>query len=156
MAAPRGVPGQDAAAKGAAPSAAGAPELFEALAAAAAASGATLIAIDAFESPLTRAAAIVLPALTYGEIEGTFTNFQGRVQRVRAGLAPGADGLPVFRIAQELARRLGAPPASRAGAQETFTALCAEVPAFAGLSYARARETLGATARGRRQGVPPR
>ena len=87
-------------------------------------------------------AGIVLPALSYGEIEGTFTNFMGRVQRVRAGLAPGADGLPLYRIAQEIGRRLGA-HAGRAGAQETFTALAAEVPVYGGLTYARLGE-LGA------------
>jgi hypothetical protein len=137
---PRGVPGMDRADKGAAPAVSGSPEWFESLAAAAAGTGAALIAIDAFESPLTSGAAVVLPALTYGEIEGSFTNFEGRVQRVRAGLAPGADGLPVFRIAQEIARRLGAAPPARHGAQETFSALCAEIPAFAGLSYAKLGE----------------
>jgi NADH-quinone oxidoreductase subunit G len=111
-------------------------EFFEPLAVAAQAAGIPLVAIDAFESPLTARARIVLPALTYGELEGTFTNFEGRVQRVRSGVAPGADGLPVYRIAQELARRLGQPPA-RTGAQETFSALAAEVPAFGGLTYAK-------------------
>ena len=110
--------------------------LFEALAVAAEGTSTLLIVIDAFESPLTQRAGIVLPALTYGEVEGTFTNFDGRVQRVRAGLAPGADGLPVYRIVQEIARRLGDEP-GRTGAQETFSALAAEVPDFAGLSYAR-------------------
>jgi NADH-quinone oxidoreductase subunit G len=114
----------------------GAAGLFEALGVAAEAAGTLLVVIDAFESPLTARAGIVLPALTYGEIEGTYTNFQGRVQRVRAGLAPGADGLPAYRIAQELARRLGDEPGPT-GAQEIFTALAAGIGAFAGLSYAR-------------------
>jgi predicted molibdopterin-dependent oxidoreductase YjgC len=100
------------------------------------AAGAALIVIDAFESVLTQRAPIVLPALTYGEIEGTVTNFEGQVQRVRAGLPPGSDGLPLYRIAQELSRRLGG-AAGPAGAQETFSALAAEIPAFSGLTYAR-------------------
>ena len=137
---PHGVPGMDPADRGASPPVAGAPEFFGSLAAAAAGTGASIVAIDAFDSPLTRDAAVVLPALTYGEIEGTFTSFLGRVQRVRAGLAPGADGLPVFRIAQEIGRRLGAQPPPRHGAQETFSALAAEVHAFAGLSYAKVGE----------------
>ena len=119
--------------------------LFEALGVAAEASGTLLVVIDAFESPLSTRAGIVLPALSYGEIEGTFTNFMGRVQRVRAGLAPGADGLPLYRIAQEIGRRLGA-HGGRAGAQETFTALAAEVPVYGGLTYARLGE-LGAPLR---------
>ena len=117
----------------------GAAGLFEALGVAAEAAGTLLVAIDAFESPLTARAGIVLSALTYGEIEGTYTNFQGRVQRARAGLAPGADGLPAYRIAQEIARRLGDEP-GRTGAQEVFSALAAEVGAFAGLSYGRLGE----------------
>jgi predicted molibdopterin-dependent oxidoreductase YjgC len=144
--------------KGAAPLVSGAPEWFESLAAAAAETGAVLVAIDAFDSPLTRLAAIVLPALTYGEIEGTFTSFAGRVQRVRAGLAPGADALPVYRLAQEIARRLGAELAARHGAQETFSALCADIPAFAGLSYARVGEkgaTLAGSEAGARAGAGP-
>jgi NADH dehydrogenase/NADH:ubiquinone oxidoreductase subunit G len=118
------------------PPAAGDSDLFDEIAAAARTAGAVLIAIDAFDSPLTAYAQIVIPALTYGEIEGTFTNFEGRVQRVRAGLAPAADGLPIYRLAQEIARRLGVQP-GRAGAQETFSALAAELPAFARLSYAK-------------------
>jgi hypothetical protein len=118
----------------------GIPDLYESLAAAAAGTGTALVAIDAFESPLTEGAAVVLPALTYGEIEGTITTSRAASSACARGSLPARKGLPVYRIAQEIARRLGAQLADRHGAQETFSALSAEIPAFAGLSYAKVGE----------------
>lgn len=119
---------------GPAPQTAGHEELFARIVAAAGQSGALVVAIDAFESALTQGAGIVLPALTYGEIEGTFTNFEGHVQRILAGVAPAVDGLPIYRIAQEIGRALGRAP-ERAGARDAFAGLAAAIGPFAGLGY---------------------
>lgn len=50
------------------------------------------------------AASIVLPVAPHSECDGTFTNFQGRVQRFRKAMTPRGDALSV----PDLLRRLGA------------------------------------------------
>src|SRR5262249_15479123 len=65
-----------------------------------------VVLLDAFETPLVPAATAVLPTLAFGEFEGTYTTFEGRVQRVRAALGPHADAWPSWRVLQELGRRL--------------------------------------------------
>jgi NADH-quinone oxidoreductase subunit G len=80
---------------------------------------------------------LVLPSAAYAEREGTFTNFQGRVQRFRTALPPVGEALPDWDILVRLGRDLGvAEPLFLAGrAEHVFRQLAATVPAFAGLSY---------------------
>ena len=83
-------------------------------------------------------AKVVLPAATYIELEGTFTNFAGRVQRVRPAFAPLFESRPSWAIAEFLAAHVA--PAARLrwdGAAAVFADLAARVPAFGGLSHAR-------------------
>jgi NADH-quinone oxidoreductase subunit G len=46
-----------------------------------------LVVTFSFENETTRLADVVLPSSTYAEKHGTFTNFQGRVQRIRPSVA---------------------------------------------------------------------
>jgi predicted molibdopterin-dependent oxidoreductase YjgC len=80
---------------------------------------------------------LALPSAAYAEREGTFTNFQGRVQRFRAALSPLGAALPDWDILARLGRALGAGDhAFTAGrAEQVFNALAASVPQFAGMSY---------------------
>ncbi len=80
---------------------------------------------------------IVLPAAAYGECDGTFTSFEGRVQRYRAAMPPVGEALPGWDILARVGRALGAEdPAFRAErAEHVFHALAAAMPAFAGLTY---------------------
>ena len=86
-------------------------------------------------------AALVLPSAAYAERDGTFTNFQGRVQRFRAAIAPLGEAEPDWLVFGRLRARLPrlaavADPALAAERPEqVFAALAAAVPAFAGLSY---------------------
>jgi predicted molibdopterin-dependent oxidoreductase YjgC len=77
---------------------------------------------------------LVLPSAAWVERDGTFTNFEGRVQRFRPALAPLGESLPAWDI---LGRLL---PPGDGGAQPTraehwFRALAASVPAFSGMTY---------------------
>ena len=45
-----------------------------------------LIVQDLFRSPLAERAHVVLPSLTFAEKTGTFTNYAGRVQRLRRAI----------------------------------------------------------------------
>jgi assimilatory nitrate reductase catalytic subunit len=49
----------------------------------------------------------VLPAAIWGEKDGTYTNSERRVSRVRRAVAPPADARPDFDIFLDLARRFG-------------------------------------------------
>jgi predicted molibdopterin-dependent oxidoreductase YjgC len=80
---------------------------------------------------------LVLPSAAYAECDGTFTSFEGRVQRFRAALPPLGEALPGWEILARVGRALEADdPVFRAErAEHAFNGLAAAVPAFAGLSY---------------------
>ena len=73
-------------------------------------------------------------------------NFQGRVQRLRAGTKPAGEADPVWRILRDLGRRFDLTN-EYATASTIFDEVAARVPAFAGLSYRSLGET-GAPAGG--------
>jgi NADH-quinone oxidoreductase subunit G len=76
----------------------------------------------------------VLPAAAWVEREGTFTNFEGRVQRFRTAVEPLGVALPEWDILGRVLGALGeAPAATRA--EHWFRDLAASVPAFAPLTY---------------------
>jgi NADH-quinone oxidoreductase subunit G len=66
-----------------------------------------VIAVDAFLSDSTRRADVVLPATLWGEKQGTVTNLEGRVQRLGRKVSPTGSAMDDWRIAAELALRLG-------------------------------------------------
>ena len=83
------------------------------------------------------AAHLVLPSAAYVEREGTFTNFEGRVQRFRTALDALGEARPDWEILSALAVSLGLPdPAlTSARADQVFQGLAGAVPAYAGMSY---------------------
>ena len=85
------------------------------------------------ESPATATAHFVLPATTKAESEGTFTNYEGRVQRFWRALDPPGMARPPWLILGALAAELGCGEAVRSAA-ESFAAM--NVDAFAGITYA--------------------
>ena len=62
-----------------------------------------LVVMDVADSALTRHAHVVLPMHTFAEKEGTYTNFEGRVQRLRQALPPVAPTPPDWRVFVDLA-----------------------------------------------------
>jgi predicted molibdopterin-dependent oxidoreductase YjgC len=98
----------------------------------------------------------VLPAAAWVEREGTFTNFEGRVQRFRTAVEPPAGVLADWELLGRVLTLLGGTPAG-ARAELWFRAVVTAVPAFAGLSYQALGDTgrmiAGATSTG--APVPP-
>jgi NADH-quinone oxidoreductase subunit G len=96
-------------------------------------------------SPTSERAALVLPSAAYAERDGTFTNFEGRVQRFRPALTPLGEARPDWLTFGLVAARLGKAGADAAltvdRADLVFAALAAAVPAFDGMLY----RTLGDT-----------
>jgi len=68
-----------------------------------------LIVLGWRKGPLVNAAHVALPLADWAEIDGTFTNRQGTVQRIRAAVPPAGDALPGWEIVTLLAHRLGMP-----------------------------------------------
>jgi formate dehydrogenase alpha subunit len=65
-----------------------------------------LVVQDIFLQETAQAAHVVLPATSFAEKEGTFTNSERRMQRVRAALAPVGQSRPDWDITCDIARRV--------------------------------------------------
>lgn len=66
-----------------------------------------LVCQDPFLTETARLAHVVLPACTYAEKEGTFTNLEGKVLRVRPSMDPIGESLPDWHIMTAIASGLG-------------------------------------------------
>lgn len=91
-----------------------------------------LVVLDAFVTPTIKTAAhVVLPIASFGETEGTYTNMEGRVQRVRSIVRPPVQALEGWKLLAELCARLGA--GGRWGsATEVFHEIAEAAPRYAG------------------------
>jgi NADH-quinone oxidoreductase subunit G len=68
-----------------------------------------LVVLATHQDALSAAAHAALPLHMWAETDGTVTNRQGMVQRLRAGIEPAGDSLPGWEILAHLGQRLGAP-----------------------------------------------
>jgi NADH-quinone oxidoreductase subunit G len=59
------------------------------------------------QGPAVDAAHVALPMSMWAEVDGTITNRQGRVQRLRPGIEAAGDSLPGWEILVHLGQRLG-------------------------------------------------
>ncbi len=94
----------------------------------------TLIYEGAHENSTSRAADIVLPAAVYAEKEGTFTNFEGRVQRLKKVLEPLGASRPTWTTLAELGRALGMPHPYKK-AEDVLADLAKENEAFRDMNF---------------------
>ena len=93
------------------------------------------LSIDIFPTPTTRLADIVLPAASFAEVNGTFTNSERRVQRVRKAIDP-LGGKTNWQIIQELSTLLDRPMRYETS-EEIFNEMASLTPSYAGMSYPR-------------------
>jgi len=89
---------------------------------------------DLFLSPTAAKADVVLPAGSFAEKNGTFTNAERRVQRVRPGLSSPGEALVDGAIFQKLAATLGGSLAFT-GSDAVFSAIKQTVPAYAAIDF---------------------
>ena len=87
------------------------------------------------ENETSQLADLVLPSATYAEVEGTFTNFEGRVQKINRAVAPWGDSLPSWQIVAQLAKMHGK-TCHYDCSEDVFAELADRVPEFENLSYA--------------------
>ncbi len=95
-----------------------------------------LVMQDNFPGETSALAHVVLPATSWGETDGTFTNTERRVQRVRRAIVPPGEAQPDTWIICELARRMGKDIGS-GDAKETWDEIARLTPTMAGISYER-------------------
>jgi predicted molibdopterin-dependent oxidoreductase YjgC len=96
-----------------------------------------LVVIDIFLTETAQLADVVLPATAWGETDGTQTNTERRVQRVRAAVPPPGHARPDWWIMSQLAKRLDIPGFEYESAKDVFDELCSVSPIYAGLDWDR-------------------
>jgi NADH-quinone oxidoreductase subunit G len=84
----------------------------------------------------TEQAHVLFPSAPYAERDGTFTNFQGRIQRLSAAFAPRGAAWPAWQIYTHLANGLGQ-TWTYASAESVLQDIATAIPSYAGLSYAK-------------------
>jgi predicted molibdopterin-dependent oxidoreductase YjgC len=94
-----------------------------------------LVIQEMFETETTAAADVVLPAASYAEQDGTFTNNDGLVQRVRQSIEPLHQSKPDWVIISQLAKELGLDFGYQMSASAVFKEISEKVPAYAGMRY---------------------
>lgn len=95
-----------------------------------------VVSHEIFLSETAALADVVLPAASYLEKDGTFTNFDRRVQRVRPALAPIGGAKPDFEIIAAVAAALGTDLGCPTPA-DAFDEMASLTPTFAGISHRR-------------------
>jgi formate dehydrogenase alpha subunit len=95
-----------------------------------------LVVQDIFLSETAELADVVLPGVSFAEKDGTYTNTERRVQRVRKAIDPIGDARPDWQILCDLASRLGYPMEyeSPATIMEEVASL---TPSYGGIHYDR-------------------
>jgi formate dehydrogenase major subunit/formate dehydrogenase alpha subunit len=108
-----------------------------------------LIVQDIFLTETAALADVVFPAASFAEKDGTFTNTERRVQRIRKAVDSPGDALPDWQIVSELAARVGQRLGESWGhksafgyweygsAREIFEEIASVVPSYAGITYER-------------------
>ncbi len=95
-----------------------------------------LLVQDIFLTETARLADVVLPATTFAEKDGTFSNTERRVARVRQVIPAVGDSRPDWQIIAEISRRLGY-PMDYADPEAIFEEIRTVTPSYAGITYAR-------------------
>ncbi|MCR5790894.1 MAG: formate dehydrogenase subunit alpha [Lachnospiraceae bacterium] len=91
---------------------------------------------DLFMTPTAAYADVILPAISYAEKEGTFTNTERRVQRIRKAVTVSGDMRPDTDILIDLMNAMGYPQKYMTPA-EIMDEIASVTPSFHGISHER-------------------
>ncbi|MCG6534884.1 MAG: molybdopterin-dependent oxidoreductase, partial [Syntrophales bacterium LBB04] len=95
-----------------------------------------LVVQDIFLTETAQLADVVLPSLSFAEKDGTFTNSERLVQRIRKAVSGPGDAKPDWEIIAELAGRLGY-PMHYGGAEAIMEEIRRVTPSYGGITYKR-------------------
>ena len=101
-----------------------------------------LVVQDLFLSETAKFAHLVLPGASFLEKDGTFTNLERRIQRIRKAVEPPNGILPDWRVVCEVSTRMGY-PMSYQHPSEIMNEIATLTPMFAGVSYDRLDQHAG-------------
>jgi formate dehydrogenase alpha subunit len=96
-----------------------------------------LVVQDIFLSETAKFAHVVLPAASFAEKDGTFTNTERRVQRVRRAIEPIGNSKPDWWITCQIAKRSGARGFDYSYPFEIMEEIRDLTPSYGGISYER-------------------
>jgi len=94
-----------------------------------------LVVIDIFRTDTAELADVVLPATSWGETDGVFTNTERRPQRVRQAVKPQGQARPEWWIVGQIAQRLGVAGFGWDSPKEVFNELCELSTTYHGLDW---------------------
>lgn len=95
-----------------------------------------LVVQDIFLTETAQLADVVLPGASFAEKDGTFTNTERRVQRVRRAIEPVGESRPDWEIISDLSTRLGY-PMRYGSAEEIMEEIASVTPIYGGITYNR-------------------
>jgi formate dehydrogenase alpha subunit len=100
-----------------------------------------LVVQDIFLSETAKFAHVVLPAASFAEKDGTFTNTERRVQRVRKAIEPIGESKPDWWIVCQVAQKLGAKGFDYNHPSDIMEEIRKLTPSYGGISYERLENT---------------
>ncbi len=92
---------------------------------------------DLFLSETAQMADLVLPASSFAEKDGTFTNTERRIQLVRKAIEPIGESKPDWEIICQIARRMGKPGFDYTHPSQIMDEIARLTPSYGGISYER-------------------
>ena len=95
-----------------------------------------LVVQDIFLTETARLAHVVLPSACFAEKDGTFTNTERRVQRIRKAVSAPGLAKADWEIIADLSGRMGY-PMNYASAEAIMGEICKVTPSYGGISYER-------------------
>lgn len=95
-----------------------------------------LVVQEIFMNKTAEFADVILPGASFAEKNGTFTNSERRIQRVRKAIEPLGDSRPDWLIICQLANRMGASFRYK-GPDEVMDEIASLTPIYGGISYER-------------------
>jgi len=92
---------------------------------------------DVFLTETAQLADVVLPAVTFAEKDGTFTNTERRVQRVRKAIEPVDSSKPDWWITCQIGQRIGSNGFDFTHPSQIMDEIARLTPSYGGISYQR-------------------
>jgi formate dehydrogenase alpha subunit len=96
-----------------------------------------LVVQDIFLSDTAQYADVVLPTASFAERDGTFTNTERRVQRIRKAVEPPGQARADWEIIREVARRCGYKQTNYTDPSQIMDEIAELTPIYGGISYGR-------------------
>jgi formate dehydrogenase major subunit len=102
-----------------------------------------LVVQDIFLTETAELADVVLPAACWAEKDGTFTNAERRVQRIRKAVDPPGEARADWEIITALAHALGVPGFDFSDVEDVFNDMARITPQYGGVTYVRLEKPEG-------------